>query len=449
MRHITLRPYQVEKIEDDIIKYQEVDPEYEDKLVVFEAATGAGKTLMQLVASALLIEMGISEKIMIVPPSQNIEEGFVPKDENGNQIDVKIIFPQEDGEDKIPDLIIRKELIKQCREQDETLMCDSIQNFFNSNEKGIFVLTQQALLCHYNKCLDNPNYYIPEHLDTYKLVADEAHRAGAKGLSGVIRCFRSRGSGLGLNTATYYRMDNKDFRGDLDTLENPLKFRKVSRTLAEHMADEGRYCPTRLHLEIIGISMEDLPTEAEIRGDNVEKLSHRKLLINDYIKAYEKYNHPKTMIKLLSGAVEGDSVNFSKEIKAAFEAAYPNIRVLNGVGKDIKTKNTFIREITKECEKKYDTSQWDIVLGINRIKEGTDWSVCSHVFCTGVPSSIGNNVQLSGRTMRKKGENHPYKEDAYVSYFVLGANHDLFARIPTTSVVVGIAHNSFVINNKL
>src|SRR5205823_2918372 len=52
------------------------------------------------------------------------------------------------------------------------------------------------------------------------------------------------------------------------------------------------------------------------------------------------------------------------------------------------------------------TSAFDVMVGIQRVLEGTDWPVCSAVYCVGMPGSLNTVVQFLGRAMRF-GFNHP------------------------------------------
>ena len=48
-------------------------------------------------------------------------------------------------------------------------------------------------------------------------------------------------------------------------------------------------------------------------------------------------------------------------------------------------------------------SAFDVMVGIQRVLEGTDWPVCSAVYCVGMPGSLNTVVQFLGRAMRPKG----------------------------------------------
>jgi len=47
------------------------------------------------------------------------------------------------------------------------------------------------------------------------------------------------------------------------------------------------------------------------------------------------------------------------------------------------------------------------MVGIQRVLEGTDWPVCSAVYCVGMPGSLNSVVQFLGRAMRLKADEYP------------------------------------------
>ena len=60
------------------------------------------------------------------------------------------------------------------------------------------------------------------------------------------------------------------------------------------------------------------------------------------------------------------------------------------------------------------------MVGIQRVLEGTDWPVCSAVYCIGMPGSLNTVVQFLGRAMRLKGADYPadQRDRARLVFFV-------------------------------
>jgi hypothetical protein len=72
-----------------------------------------------------------------------------------------------------------------------------------------------------------------------------------------------------------------------------------------------------------------------------------------------------------------------------------------------------------EC---YDDSQWDVIIGIKRIEEGTDWPLCAAVYFVGMPGALWLTQQISGRATRCKlwivGYPEAWKDRAKSVFFV-------------------------------
>lgn len=77
---------------------------------------------------------------------------------------------------------------------------------------------------------------------------------------------------------------------------------------------------------------------------------------------------------------------------AAFERAGARVLDASGVERDRKA-----RILNAEG-----ASRVDVIVGVMRILEGTDWPVCSAVYSLGIPRSIHTVVKLAGRALRKK-----------------------------------------------
>ena len=79
-------------------------------------------------------------------------------------------------------------------------------------------------------------------------------------------------------------------------------------------------------------------------------------------------------------------------------------RVLDATGTGAADKQRFLTALEAEKNRTYATSAFDVMVGIQRVLEGTDWPVCSAVYCVGMPGSLNTVVQFLGRAMRLKGD---------------------------------------------
>src|SRR5437868_2147997 len=95
-------------------------------------------------------------------------------------------------------------------------------------------------------------------------------------------------------------------------------------------------------------------------------------------------------------------------------------RVLDATGTRAPDKQRFLTALEAEKNRTYAMSAFDVMLGIQRVLEGTDWSVCSAVYCVGMPGSLNTVVQFLGRAMRLKGEDYPaaHRDRARLVFFV-------------------------------
>jgi hypothetical protein len=95
-------------------------------------------------------------------------------------------------------------------------------------------------------------------------------------------------------------------------------------------------------------------------------------------------------------------------------------RVLDATGTGIADKTRFLDALEAEKKRSHADSRFDVVVGIQRVMEGTDWPVCAAVYCVGMPGSLNTVVQLLGRAMRLKGSDYPeqHKDRAQLVFFV-------------------------------
>ena len=95
-------------------------------------------------------------------------------------------------------------------------------------------------------------------------------------------------------------------------------------------------------------------------------------------------------------------------------------RTLNATGTRAEDKRRFLSALKAEKDRTHAESRYDVMVGIQRVMEGTDWPVCSAVYCVGMPGSLNTVVQLLGRTMRPKGADYPaaQRDRARLVFFV-------------------------------
>jgi hypothetical protein len=380
-----LRPYQVRLVTD-------VCRATEDVLV--EQPTGSGKTVQIVTLVAMHLGQRFSHAVISAPQEQ-IEQGFVKRD---YQV---IAFPECRGVG-VSSIQTPKALIKGARE-----------SRLGSVKRVIHYLRQPGPLDHAFACTHaalnrlTPED-LPEDLSGKALFIDEAHHASADGLSQIVALWRERGGQLFFFTATPYRGDGRPVR-----LEGMRAFR---RSLAEHMA-EG-FAPRHLESEIVALGQPgDAITAGQFTGEEAPPSSYFEGLVAAICRRWSEDGKPKAIVRVppMQGGRSGELV--SRLLQAL---GSQGARVLDATGTAGADKDRFLTGLEGEKNRTYATSAYDVLVGIQRVLEGTDWPVCSAVYCVGMPGSLNTVVQFLGRAMRLKGEDHPaeQRDRARLVFFV-------------------------------
>jgi superfamily II DNA or RNA helicase len=380
-----LRPYQVRLVTD-------VCRAAEDVLV--EQPTGSGKTV-QIVT---LVAMHLGERFthaVIAAPQEQIERGFVHREYQ------EITFPDCPGV-AVNSLHVPRPFIKGARDSQ-----------LGSVKRVIHYLRQPGPLDHAFACTHAAlNRIAPEQLPAdlsgKALFIDEAHHASADALSQIVTLWRERGGRLFFFTATPYRGDGRPVKLD--------GMRAYRRSLAEHMA-EG-FAPRHLESEIVALGKPgDQITPAQFTGEEAPPSSYFDELVTAICRRWREDGKPKAIVRVppMQGGKSGELVD---RLKQALESH--GARVLDATGTGVADKQRFLTALEAEKGRTYATSAIDVMVGIQRVLEGTDWPVCGAVYCVGMPGSLNTVVQFLGRAMRPKGEDYPaeQRDRARLVFFV-------------------------------
>jgi superfamily II DNA or RNA helicase len=380
-----LRPYQVRLVTD-------VCRATEDVLV--EQPTGSGKTVQIVTLVAMQLGQRFSHAVISAPQEQ-IEQAFVKRD---YQV---VAFPDCPGV-AVPPIQVPKALIKGARESK-----------LGSVKRVIHYLRQPGPLDHAFACTHAAlnrltGGDLPEDLSGKALFIDEAHHASADGLSEVVTLWRERGGQLFFFTATPYRGDGRPVR-----LEGMRAFR---RSLAEHMA-EG-FAPRHLESEIVALGQPgDTITAGQFTGEETPPSSYVEGLVAAICRRWLEDGKPKTIVRVppMQGGRSGELV-----CRLLQALRSQGARVLDATGTGGADKQRFLTALEAEKNRTHATSAYDVIVGIQRVLEGTDWPVCGAVYCVGMPGSLNTVVQFLGRAMRLKGEDYPaeQRDRARLVFFV-------------------------------
>jgi hypothetical protein len=181
--------------------------------------------------------------------------------------------------------------------------------------------------------------------------------------------------------------------------------RSFRRSLAEHMA-EG-FAPRHLESEIVALGQPgDAITAAQFTGEEAPPSSYFEGLVAAICRPWLEDGKPNAIVRVppMQGGKSGELVHRLKQALAGHGA-----RVLDATGTGALDKQRFLSALEAEKNRTHAASAFDVIVGIQRVLEGTDWPVCSAVYCVGMPGSLNTVVQFLGRAMRLKADDYPAK----------------------------------------
>jgi hypothetical protein len=378
-----LRPYQVRLVTD--IRRADGD-------VLVEQPTGSGKTLAVVTLVAMHLGRRFTHAI-IAAPQEQIEHGFVHRDYQA------VAFPDCPGV-AVPAVAVPDELIWGARQSELGSVKRLLAYLRQPAPDHALACTHAALNCLTSDAL-------PADLPGKALFLDEAHHASADGLSQIVSTWRERGGQLFFFTATPYRGDGRPV-----ALEGMRLFR---RSLAEHMA-EG-FAPRHLDSEIVALGRPgDAITAGQFTGEDAPPPDYFDDLVTAISRKWVDDGKPKAIVRV--PPMRGGSSGLVNRLRRALEAN--GARTLDATGTAADDKRRFLRALAAEKDRTHAASGHDVMVGIQRVLEGTDWPVCSAVYCVGMPGSLNTVVQLLGRAMRPKGDDYPeeHRDRARLVFFV-------------------------------
>lgn len=343
-----------------------------------EKPTGSGKTVEIVAVAAALAPAGV--KVLVATPRLDIEQGFTERDYT------------ELRDAALGAIPCPPEALRAARDGDGSVK--TIREFLAAPPAGYALACTHAALV--MAWLSDAEPALPGGLAGATLVLDEAHRMPAAGMAQVVELWRRRGGRVLLYTATAFRHDGDPvLLGPHPATGEPMRVRR--RTLAQHM-EEG-FAPAEVVTELVAvrtavISAEEFrgsrpPTKPEVRGQVVVEMVAR--WIGD--------GRPKLIVRV--PVMPGGSGEMVEAAVLAFRAA--GARVLDLSGQEAEDKDRFLSALPAERHAAaFHESKWDVLVGVQRVSEGTDWPFCSTVYCVGLPASLTLVTQLLGRATRDK-----------------------------------------------
>lgn len=366
---------------------------------LIEQPTGSGKTVEAVAIAAALNAEGYG--VLIAAPQEHIEENFTRRDYDSLRCGRRVL--------RVP-----AELVRAARDGDDGSVAE-VRAFLEQRKPGYILACTHACLTRIK-----PPTGLPSNLRRWVLIVDEAHHVPALGLSQFVLAWRANGGRVLFFTATPFRADGDPVR--LDDMA------RIARTLPQHM-EEG-FAPGRIESEVCAVQATGAAVSLEeFHGDRaVQQRRLRKRLVEQMVETWRRDRQPKLIVRVPS--LQGGSRQLIEELTKAFQAA--DARVLNVSGSEAADKKRFLQALHDERVLNYRTSQYDVVLGVNRVLEGMDWPICSAVYCVGFPRAVVTLVQLLGRATRLKPAACPahHRERAKIAFFVPCSDAETTAGMP-------------------
>ncbi len=381
-----------------------------------EGSTGSGKTLTATTVAAILLRNGGATGVLITTPMEHIEDGFTNRDYD------QIQMPAESGSAAATHSVPHS-FIQAARDNGGG---DYIHDYLLVNRDHACACTHIGLIL----------AKLPRDLRGKVLLVDEAHRAPIKGnkFSRVIDQWEKRGGRVVFFTAT-------PFRGDGARVVRPNML-VMRRPLAQHMteldADGHTYAPKKLEVSIVPL-IEKSSTAERFQGDCAPPATTAPHVARAMVKMWIADGRPPLMIRI---PPNGGSDQFVRRLLLEFRKTVGDpSRVVDASGVGEKHKRLLIELLRKERKLPYERRTVDVIIGIQRMLEGTDWPHCAAMYVYGLPKSPTAIVQLIGRTTRKKGRTHPFADTATTRFFVETLDDDTCNMLQRTQAVnaLGIA----------
>jgi hypothetical protein len=178
------------------------------------------------------------------------------------------------------------------------------------------------------------------------------------------------------------------------------------------------FAPGQLESEIVALGQPgDAVTAAQFTGEEAPPSSYVEGLVAAICRRWLADGKPKAIVRVppMQGRKSSELVGRLMQALTSGGA-----RVLDASGTRAADKQRFLRHLKAEKNRTHTNSAFDVMVGIQRVLEGTDWPMCSAAYCVGMPGSLNTVVQFLGRAMRLKGEDYPaeLRDRARLVFFV-------------------------------
>ncbi len=340
---------------------------------------GSGKTLMLLCYCALVFGRGITHIVIAAPQSQ-ITRGWMRETGKVQVGPMVIDLSNLTTLTKVATTTAIETYVKTPRPSEILIVTHAAVTYSRPDAADVVVGK-----CHGRRpaILDA----LPEDLTGYLLIIDEAHHNRAPVLRLIYDEWGRRGGLIVDTTATPYRTDGKKVMEDSGT---SIVF---SRSYALH-ASEG-YAPSDIMTEILPVPTKDLTKDEWLEA-----------MCSHVVRQWEADGRPKGVahIPVIGGSDDEDS-----------EEHYFHVRILDRLHELFTAAGARVYDAHRTTSEKfnamldaegacthYSESQYDMILALKRMDEGTDWPFCAAVYFINMPRAQWLIEQVFGRGTRDK-----------------------------------------------
>jgi hypothetical protein len=223
----------------------------------------------------------------------------------------------------------------------------------------------------------------PDFLNGKLLIVDEAQHAGADGLSEFVELWYQGGGHILYLTATPYRSDGRTVI--------PEGTFTVYRTMCQQM--RNGFAPRILCSEIIDVGGKFVECAGVVGApEAIAKTA------DAMVSTWDKDKRPFLIIRVKNHSDSGYNKRVINTLVQKFSDS--GARVLNATDHQTESCVVELRNLLQKTSEGIPTH--DVIIGIQRVAEGLDWPICSHIYLWGVPKSLPMLVQILGRAMRRK-----------------------------------------------
>ena len=189
---------------------------------------------------------------------------------------------------------------------------------------------------------------------------------------------------------------------------------RLRRSQAEHM-EEG-YAPRKLQNAIVTFGHGKI-TARQFTGEEVtSNQKQQRELARKMVGQWEEDGRPKLIVRI--PPMVGGCRTLIKTLFKEFGQVKARVCDLTGVGAD--RQEECLRTLASEQKLPYEKSNYDVMIGCMRVVEGTDWPVCSHVYCLGIPGSIGSRHPAHRPGNASQDRQAPRRNVTKIVFFVPG-----------------------------